>query len=483
MLKRVFITNLLIMLLANVLVKPIWVFGIDRVIQLKVGHTEYGLYTALLGLTVVFNILLDLGITSFNTREIAQDSHRIHFSLPNLFVAKLVLAVFYTLILLTISFLLGYQKREMELVVLLIISQMISSFVLFLRSHISANHDFKMDAWLSVMDKVLMILVFSIYFFFFSSKYPFHISYFIWLQIMAYLITACTALVFIIRKYARIRFDFFAWKEVRKFCFASLPYAALIFLMGIYMRGDAVILERMAGARETGLFAGGYRLLDISNTLGVLTAGILLSMFSRIIHIPEKVKDLLETSVHLLLPLSITITLFCFLESKSLMEWLYHEKSGELPVVFSFLMLSFPAYCLLYIYSTLLTAKGEISLLIRFAALGSVLSVALNAWLIPTYGAEGTAFVSMTVHWILCIFSIMAVSRYYPGSWKRVQWLRILLFIGFILATHLVLQQFSMPLLVMACCDGLAWVALIFLLGIFDRKKLLTYFQLATMNG
>ena len=57
----------------------------------------------------------------------------------------------------------------------------------------------------------------------------------------------------------------------------SLPYAALILLMLLYNRSDAVILERIHvnGRIEAGFYAQGFRLLDALYMFGMIFAGLL----------------------------------------------------------------------------------------------------------------------------------------------------------------------------------------------------------------
>ena len=53
------------MVVLNLLVKPIAIFGIDAEVQDRVGTEDYGLYFALLNFSFLFNILLDFGINNF----------------------------------------------------------------------------------------------------------------------------------------------------------------------------------------------------------------------------------------------------------------------------------------------------------------------------------------------------------------------------------------------------------------------------------
>ena len=73
--KNKFFSNLVLILLLNVVIKPLYILGIDAEI-LKITEYNnpgaYGTYFSLLNLTFIFNIILDLGINNFNTRNIAQ---------------------------------------------------------------------------------------------------------------------------------------------------------------------------------------------------------------------------------------------------------------------------------------------------------------------------------------------------------------------------------------------------------------------------
>ena len=66
--RKKFAGNLLLLIFANVLVKPFWIFGIDRVVQNKVGPAEYGTYFALFNFSFLFGIVLDFGLNNFNNR-------------------------------------------------------------------------------------------------------------------------------------------------------------------------------------------------------------------------------------------------------------------------------------------------------------------------------------------------------------------------------------------------------------------------------
>jgi O-antigen/teichoic acid export membrane protein len=70
--QKTFLSSLLITIFLNLLIKPLALFGIDATVQNRVGPEEYGLYFSLLNLTVILNMLLDLGINNYTIKSIAQ---------------------------------------------------------------------------------------------------------------------------------------------------------------------------------------------------------------------------------------------------------------------------------------------------------------------------------------------------------------------------------------------------------------------------
>ena len=80
--KRKFIWNLLLVVVLNILIKPFYILGVDAEVINRVGASVYGNYFALINFSFLLNIILDLGITNFNVKNIAQHHHLLdkHFS-------------------------------------------------------------------------------------------------------------------------------------------------------------------------------------------------------------------------------------------------------------------------------------------------------------------------------------------------------------------------------------------------------------------
>ncbi len=477
MLKRYFLSNLIIMVLLNMLVKPVWIFLIDRNVQLTVGHQEYGLYSALLSLSIIFSIVLDFGITNYNNRNIANDNSQIHLSLPNMIVAKSLFSFFYFLVIFLIAFIFHYTGKALYILLLLGAVQFFNSFLQFLRSNVSANHDFKIDSVLSVLDKIVMIVVCGFLLLHPNTKNRFLIEWYLYAQLGAYLISIIVSLIIIIKRYTKIDFQHFSFKEMKSFCIKSIPYALLILLMGIYMRSDSLLLERIDGPEVNSIYAEAYRILDALNMIGFLLAGILLPMFTRLIAKKADVHEIVKTSANIIISVSLCIVAHSILYKHEIMFFLDKHAASELPMIYLFVICSFPAYCVMYIYSTLLTANGDIFLLIKIALLGCVISIGLNLALIPFLHAIGAGISALAVQLIVASCSIYFCVKKFalPTSFR---WIGkfIILFITF-LVINSSCKYLHIPLLPSVFLNMGLFLIFVYLIKLWDKETIISYLK------
>lgn len=408
--RRFFVKNLLFVIAVNLLVKPLWVFLIDRNVQNRVGHANYGTYQALVNLGLIFNIVLDFGLTYYNTSIISGAPGKLRTLFPAMLSARLALVLIYGIITGIAALALGYNAQELLLLGGILCIQSLNSLMLFLRSNVSALHKFKLDALLSVTDRLLMIVLCSFLLFYPAVSGGFTITWFVLAQIVCYAIAVVTGMI-VLKNMAGVSFSFsLDIKEVGGIIKKSIPYATLVFLMAVHMRTDTILVERLSGPDSknyAGIYASAYRLLDVGNMFGIMFSGMLLPMFGRMLSQQDDIQPIVRLSVNILLPVAFMVAGAAVYFGTDIMHLLYTDADAYSGQVFGWLMACFPAYCIMYIYSTLLTANGNLLLLNKVAIVGVVINLGLNWWMIPEYqalGAAQVAFVTQSVLALLYIF-------------------------------------------------------------------------------
>lgn len=412
--QRDFIFNICLLIFLNLLIKPFWIIGIDVGVQNRVGAEQYGLYFAVLNFTFLFNMILDMGITNFNNRNIAMHSQLLSKHFSGIITLKLLLGVAYFVITLVIALLIGYRGFYLKLLCWTALNQFLNTFILYLRSNLSALLMFKTDSCLSVLDRLLMIIFCSILLWGNITTQPFKIEWFVYCQTAAYIITALTALTIVLHKTKLIKLNWnplFFTMILKK----SLPFAILYLLMSFYNRIDSVMIERILPTEistyEAGIYASAFRLLDALVMIAYLFSVILLPLFSKMLKDKEDISPIIKTSFSLLFFFSITASvLLCFFRVPVL-DLLYDEHISESAAVFNILIFCLIPFSMSYLFGTLLTAHGDMRQLNIVALAGIVVNITVNIILIPRLHAVGAAAASLATQSVTSLLQFIIVLK------------------------------------------------------------------------
>ncbi|MDD4747932.1 MAG: polysaccharide biosynthesis C-terminal domain-containing protein [Salinivirgaceae bacterium] len=447
--KRKFVTNLALLLLVNLLVKPFWVFGIDRSIQLTVGEGAYGMYFALFNLSLILNIVLDIGITNYNNRNISQHQFLLSKHFSNLVALKFVLAVVYAIITFTIALIIGYRGAQLTMLIVLVFNQFLVSFILYLRSNITALQKFKTDSLMSVVDRVLMIGICSALLWGNITETEFQIEWFVYAQTVSYLATTILGLVVLCGHIDKLRIslDYIFSRAILK---QSFPYALLILLMAFYNRIDSIMIERLlpGGEHDAGIYAQGFRVLDAATMFAFLFAGLLLPIFSYMIKTKEHVGQIVRLSIMLLIVPALILSFSCFFFRHEIINLLYHHNDHYSSNIFGILILGFIPIATTYIFGTLLTANGSMRQLNTMAAIAMAINIGLNLILIPQLQATGAAFVSLTTQLFAALAQVFIAIRVFKFKINKPQVLKFGLFIViiFVMGLYIAYNKSNFPI-------------------------------------
>lgn len=421
--QRKFLRNLALLLVLNLLIKPFWIFGIDRTVQNTVGAEQYGFYFAVFNFSFLFYILLDFGITTFNNKNIAQNNHLLRKHLSNIIVLKVLLFVAYLIFTFGGAFFIKYSREQLIMLAFLAVNQFLLSFILYLRSNLGALHLFRTDSVISILDRSLMIFVCAILLWG-NVVEEFKIQYFVYAQTTSLVLTTLITLLIVLRK-ANSRLFQLNWNLpfFLMILRQSLPFAVLVLLMAFYNRIDSVMLERLlkdTGARYSGIYASAYRLLDASNMIAYLFAVLLLPIFARMLKQKQSIEELIRLSYTLIIIPAIMIAVGSYFYAEDFMRLLYTIHEGESLAqfeyrishsanVFGILMFSFCAISTMYIFSTLLTANGSLKYLNFVALSGMFINIVLNLLLIPRYQAVGSALATLVTQFVVAGVQVIIV--------------------------------------------------------------------------
>ena len=409
--KKKFLSNLILVLVLNIVIKPFYILGIDAEI-LKITEQNspgsYGTYFSLLSLAFIFNIILDMGVNNFNTRNIAQNNQLLQKHFSKIFSLKLILSIFYISILFIVGLIFNFSFQEMKWLIIIGFNQILVALILFIRSNMSALLLFKKDSLLSVVDRLILIFFCGYFMWSIGDDSIITIDFFILSQTIAYLITLIAGFLLLVKhsKFPKLKWDQLFFKMIVK---KSLPYALLIFLMSVYYYSDVVMVERIRGNIEVANYAHGYRFFMAFNMLGYLFAGLLLPIFSKLIKEKKSVVPVSWLSFKLIYFFALIICVIVWTYKVEIIHWRYEINGSSLlhsSETFGWLIISFIGVSCNYIFGTLLTAKGSMKQLNILAVFGILINISLNLLLIPDKGSSGAAFASAFTQFFILAFQI-----------------------------------------------------------------------------
>lgn len=436
--KKKFIFDLAILVVLNLLIKPLWTIIIEPKVQGQIGNISYGEYTTIFSFSLLLNIFLDFGITNFNNRNIAQNAHLLSKHFSKMLSFKLALGLVYFPLTFGIGWLLFDYNKHMLIV--LCLNSFLLSFTLFLRSNLQALHLFRVDSVVSVLDRVLQIVIVVIMLLGLMHTEMSAMG-FVYAQTIGYFLTAAICFFVVLAKTHTFKLNW-DWAFNRMIIKKSLPFAVLVLLMTFYNRLDTVMIAKIlpgtTGKEQSGIYQKGFRLLDAANQIAYLFSIQLIPLFSRMLKNKENIENIVKLSFTLLLTPALIVSISTIFYSKEFFDKIYTgETEGH--EILALLMCCFTGVGLTYIFGTLLTASGNLKQQNMVALGGITVNVVLNFILIPKFQAYGSAISSVVTQLLTGLLQVYICYRVFKFKVNK----KLLVSLFFFIVGLFVINYFS----------------------------------------
>lgn len=239
------------------------------------------------------------------------------------------------------------------------------------------------------------------------------LSSFIWLgativlavmhgSVVAFAAANVSTLVIIASLQVRVtmRYAHIAWRAGRRHWRAlfaiALPLGIASVLITVYYQVDSVLLLQIAGPRETGIYGAAYRFLS---PLLFLPAAVMSSFFPVLSavhrHDSARVRRLVQVCAETMAVIGVPMLAGSLALSGPIVHLLYGPGYGRTAAVLPILMIAFVSICfgsLAGYMAPILQLQWRLAL---YSGLGALANIALNLFLIPRYGAFGSAWATV----------------------------------------------------------------------------------------
>ncbi len=399
--------------------------------QLAVGTETYGLYYSLFNITLIFQFLNDFGIQNFTNRHVSQNRDHIKHQYKDLAGLKIALSFLYIIALFAFIWIMDYSSEMYPLIFHLACNQILISGIFFVRSNISGLGFYKTDSFFSVLDRIMLIILGS-----FLLWHPYFQSWisidsFVWIQTISLSLTLLAALLFIKRKQLAFSFLSVDFNEIKIILRACLPFAMIYLFSSLYNKMDVVFIGKLLddGNKQAGIYAASMRLYEACSMISLAFGGLLLAMFSALHNDRNKLQELFKMAMNALVVITIIIVTICTFYAKEIINILYHQTDSYWTDIFRLTMIAFIPGSLNYIFGALFPALHKEKNLVQFYVIASLISFAINYWMILQWKVIGAAYTAIATQSVLLLIQFFYIQKQKLLVLNTVFLRRIMLFI------------------------------------------------------
>jgi len=194
-------------------------------------------------------------------------------------------------------------------------------------------------------------------------------------------------------------------------------------LVTAYVRLDQILVFVFAGSRQAGLYAAAYRILDQAQFVpGSVMATLFPLIASAYPADLPRVRRLLQTSAEYLAMGSLGALAFTVVAAKPIMVLLFGVSFAPAAKALPVLMAAFVSISFGYLAGNMVVVLGLQQRYFAYAAVGLIVNVLLNVALIPPYGFEAAAWVTLVTE--VTVMSL-TMRRVLMGVGLRPKWTRL----------------------------------------------------------
>jgi O-antigen/teichoic acid export membrane protein len=380
------------------------IFAIARVFSVEI----FGIFTFSQNYTGLFAILADFGITIYLTREIAHKNEFLIDNFSNIIKVKILISIFTFLIVTVSCKAIGYPAETASTISYLTIAVILNSFVNLYKGYYRGIERLEYEALISGLCS-FVLFVFVVTAIYINPDIVFIAKVYVLSRIVGVGIT-----IIIARNIKGLyRKNPFTVGFIKDFLRQASPYAIQALFGIIYFQIDAVMLERMRGNYEVGIYQLAVKIILIGLVFCDVIQNAFLPTLSRLMR--ESFVNMINVAKNMnkyLIILGIFFFIIVFDNAEELINLTVGEKYLASVTVLKLLSSLLIIRLLATAYGVVLTAVGHQELRMYSTIIASFFNIVLNYILISRYGYLGAAITSILTNILLLALFLIFSCRF-----------------------------------------------------------------------
>ncbi len=370
------------------------------------GVSDYGIVSFAISFTGLVVIFMDLGMSTYITRELAKHKEMVSKYVNNIFFFKIFLSIILFFISGLILVLLGSPTLTIIVTLIFTIEMIAISMTNFLNGIFQAFEQVKYQAIGTILNSGLLLVGILLTMFFNWGVIAIAISY-----VIAYFVFFSYMFLKFVQKFPspKIEIDL---SFIKSTIVNSLPFGLTNFFYSIYFSIDIVMLSYLTGNYSTGLYKSAYNIITVFTTFFPVYQNVIFPVMSKFF---KESRDLIKVSYELsvkylllfILPLSVGI----FFYAGPLVDLIYSNQYSLATTPVQILIWTISFLFINGAASTLLNAVDRETIVTRIYIVAAIFNVFLNLILIPLYSYDGAAIATVISEVLITVLTLYYIFK------------------------------------------------------------------------
>jgi O-antigen/teichoic acid export membrane protein len=374
------------------------------------GVAGWGVFSYALAFVSLFYIFSDIGINTFITRELSKqnaDSYKYLSASLVLKTTLLILSIIASVILIPHLASIPLDIKIVLALALLNFSDSIREFALSVNRSLQKM---EREAFIKILMNVIITGLGVTLLLIHANPLSLAIAYATG-SIIASIVTVI--LLSAEMKHVQWKFPFSYIKTILDFAW---PFIAVTIFMTVIANVDTIMLGQIKSAAEVGLYAASERIVQFLSVIPIFIGISTFPLMSKTEADPVASARIFEKTMTIILAVGFPIAIGGMLFSGKIMTMLFGPQYAAGGIVLAILMLSVLADFPNILISNIIFAKNLQKKFIIATAVGLLVNIAMNIFLIPRYGAIGAASATVVAQLFIMIINWQLLKRFLPFS-------------------------------------------------------------------
>ena len=404
------------------------------------GVADYGIVSFAISFTGLLGIIMDLGMSTYVTREIAKNKECVGKYVNNILLFKLILAFVLFIISGLLLYLMNYPFITILVTLIFTVELIFISMTAFFNGVFQAFENVKYQAIGTILNSFLLLLGILL-----TMKWDLGVIAIAISYAFGYGIFCLYMFYKIVKTFSfpKLELDL---GFIRKVILNSIPFGLTNFFYTIYFSIDIVMLSYLVGDYSTGLYKSAYNIIYVFTTFFVVYQSVIFPIMSKFF---KQSQDLLkityELSVKYLLLIILPLSVGIFFYARPLVDLIYTNQYSLASVPVQILIWTVSFLFINGAASTLLNAINKEFTVTKVYIAAAIFNVLLNVILIPLFDYNGAAMATVLSEVLITVLTLYYIFKTdFKPDFSLLKTVIKIIFVSIVLAIALYLINVSM---------------------------------------